>query len=406
MQRFNGFFILLALVGFLSLSISAQTPSVKLDPFLSGLSSPVFLTNAKDGTNRIFVVEKGGIIKVVQPGSTTPTNFLDISSKVSTNGEGGLLGLAFHPQYASNQRFFVYYARASDGAIQIAEYQTSADPNVAGTAEKVLITIPHPTNTNHYGGTIAFGSDGFLYAGTGDGGSGNDPPNNAQNINILLGKFIRIDVDSTTGNLPYGIPSDNPFVGVAGADEIYALGMRNPYRWSFDRGGTHQLWAGDVGQGAIEEVDIINKGGNYGWRIYEGDSCTGNDSALCNPANFTFPIFQYTHAGGRCSIIGGYVYRGTLGTVTNGAYIYGDYCTGEILLWNGSSQTVLLDTTNNNLVSFGEDEAGEIYVVRIGGTVEKLAPLGTTAASVTITGRALTSRGRGIGNVIIRLTDA
>ncbi|MEP7039518.1 MAG: PQQ-dependent sugar dehydrogenase, partial [Acidobacteriota bacterium] len=232
MQRFNGFFILLALVGFLSLSISAQTPSVKLDPFLSGLSSPVFLTNAKDGTNRIFVVEKGGIIKVVQPGSTTPTNFLDISSKVSTNGEGGLLGLAFHPQYTSNQRFFVYYARAGDGAIQIAEYQTSADPNVAGTAEKILITIPHPTNTNHYGGTIAFGSDGFLYAGTGDGGSGNDPPNNAQNINILLGKFIRIDVDSTTGNLPYGIPSDNPFVGVAGADEIYALGMRNPYRWS------------------------------------------------------------------------------------------------------------------------------------------------------------------------------
>ena len=270
MKRFNGFLILLALVALLSFGISAQTPSVKLDPFLSGLNSPVFLTNAKDGTNRIFVVQKGGIIKVVQPGSTTPTNFLDISSKVSTNGEGGLLGLAFHPQYVSNQRFFVYYARASDGAIQIAEYQTSADPNVAGTAGNILITIPHPTNTNHYGGTIAFGSDGYLYAGTGDGGSANDPPNNAQNINVLLGKFIRIDVDSTTGNLPYGIPSDNPFVGAAGADEIYALGMRNPYRWSFDRGGTRQLWAGDVGQGAREEVDIISNGGNYGWRILEG----------------------------------------------------------------------------------------------------------------------------------------
>ena len=409
MQKLSCLIVLIILTGLFSLGISAQTPSVRLESFLSGLSSPIFLTNAKDGSNRIFVVQRGGIIKVVQPGSTTPTDFLNISSKVSTSGEGGLLGLAFHPQYASNQRFFVYYARTGDGAIQISEFQASADPNVAGTSEKMLITIPHSTNNNHYGGTIAFGSDGFLYAGTGDGGGADDPENNAQNINVLLGKFIRIDVDSTTGNLPYGIPSDNPFVGVAGADEIFALGLRNPYRWSFDRGGTRQLYAGDVGQGAREEVDIIINGGNYGWRILEGTICTPGVNPNCTaPAGYVPPIFEYdSSSGSRCSITGGYVYRGTRGTVPTGGYIYGDYCTGEILLYNGGQQSVLLDTTNFNLVSFGEDEAGEIYVVKLNvGTVEKLAPLGTTAAGVTIAGRALTLKGRGIGNVIITLTDS
>lgn len=401
MQKLSSLAVLMILVGLFSLGISAQ--SVKLDPYLSGLGSPIFLTNAADGTNRIFVVQRGGIIKVVQPGSTTPTDFLNISSRISTSGERGLLGLAFHPQYALNKRFFVYYTRASDGAIQIAEYQASADPNVAGTTESIIITIPHPTNNNHNGGTIAFGSDGFLYAGTGDGGGGNDPDNNAQNINSLLGKFIRINIDAAA---PYTIPADNPFVGVEGADEIYAVGMRNPFRWSFDRGGTRQLWAGDVGQGILEEVDIIIKGGNYGWRILEGTQCTPGVNPNCTaPAGNVFPVFEYGHSGGRCSITGGYVYRGTRATVPTGGYIYGDYCTGEILLWNGSQQTVLLDTTNFNLVSFGEDEAGEIYVVKLGnGTVEKLVPF-TTAASVTITGRALTSKGRGIGNVIIRLTD-
>ena len=404
MQKLSYLAILMVLVGLFSLEVSAQAASVKLDPFLSGLSSPLFITNAMDGTNRIFVVQKGGIIKVVQPGSTTPTNFLDISSKISTDGERGLLGLAFHPQYASNKRFFVYYTRASDGAIQLAEYQTSSDPNVAGTNGRVIITIPHSANNNHNGGTLAFGADGYLYAGTGDGGGANDPNNNAQNINSLLGKFIRLNVD---GAAPYAIPADNPYVGVAGADEIYAIGVRNPFRWSFDRGGTRQLWAADVGQSAREEVDIITNGGNFGWRILEGTICTPGVNPNCTePAGYVPPIFEYTHSGGRCSITGGYVYRGTRAALPTGGYVYGDYCTGEILLWNNNQQSVLLDTALS-LVSFGEDEAGEIYVVGIGGgTVEKIVPLAPTAASVMVGGRVLTSRGRGIGNVIIRLTDS
>ncbi len=404
MQKLSYLAILMVLVGLFSLEVSAQAASVKLDPFLSGLSSPLFITNAMDGTNRIFVVQKGGIIKVVQPGSTTPTNFLDISSKISTDGERGLLGLAFHPQYASNKRFFVYYTRASDGAIQLAEYQTSSDPNVAGTNGRVIITIPHSANNNHNGGTLAFGADGYLYAGTGDGGGANDPNNNAQNINSLLGKFIRLDVN---GAAPYAIPADNPYVGVAGADEIYAIGVRNPFRWSFDRGGTRQLWAADVGQSAREEVDIITNGGNFGWRILEGTICTPGVNPNCTePAGYVPPIFEYTHSGGRCSITGGYVYRGTRAALPTGGYVYGDYCTGEILLWNNNQQSVLLDTALS-LVSFGEDEAGEIYVVGIGGgTVEKIVPLAPTAASVMVGGRVLTARGRGIGNVIIRLTDS
>jgi glucose/arabinose dehydrogenase len=396
-------FVLLAIFGALfNLTISAQS-SITLQPFLSGLSSPVFMTNAGDGTNRVFVVEKGGVIKVVQPGSTVPTVFLDISSRVSTSGERGLLGLAFHPDYENNRRFFVYFTRASDGDIQIAEYQASAaNSNVADTAESVIITIEHSSADNHNGGTIAFGTDGFLYAGTGDGGGGNDPGNNAQNINSLLGKFIRLDINSGS---PYSIPGDNPFAGMtAGADEIYAVGMRNPYRFSFDRGGG-ALYAGDVGQGAIEEVDIITRGGNYGWRVYEGTQCTNLDPMLCNPANFVAPIFQYSSAdmSGRCSITGGYVYRGTRGTLASGTYIYGDFCTGEIL--TGASQNVLLGT-GRRIVSFGEDEAGELYVVGFGGTVEKIVPLGATAATVTVGGRVTTAAGRGIGNILVRMTDS
>ncbi len=400
--------VLVMFAAFFCSAVSAQT-SVVLQSFKTGLTSPIFLTNAGDGTKRIFIVLRGGIINVVQPGTNTMTQFLDISSKISTDGERGLLGLAFHPQFKTNRRFFVYYTRASDGAIQIAEYQAStANANVADTTEKVIITIPHPTNNNHNGGTLAFGPDGYLYAGTGDGGSANDPPNNSQNTNVLLGKFIRLNVD---GGSPYAIPADNPFVGTSGAKEIYALGVRNPFRWSFDRGGTHQLYAGDVGQGALEEIDIITKGGNFGWRVYEGTQCTNLGPAACVASNYIFPIYQYTHAnfgGGsnRCSIIGGYVYRGTQNVLPSGAYIYGDYCSGEILMLSGGSETRLLDTADYNLVSFGEDEDGELYVIGQGGTINKIvAPAGTTAATVTVGGRVTTAIGRGIRNVVIRMTD-
>lgn len=348
--------------------------SLQLENILTTLSSPVFVTNAHDGSNRLFIVQQGGTIRVLQPGATTTTEFLNITTRVLSGGERGLLGLAFHPFYKNNGRFYVYYTRQTDGAIQIAEYHVSAgDPNVADTTERIIITIPHPVNANHNGGTVAFGPDGYLYAGPGDGGSSDDPPNNAQNINVLLGKILRLDVDHTNGATPYAVPPDNPFVGVAGADEIYMLGMRNPYRFSFDRGGSHQLIIGDVGQGVWEEIDIGQLGGNFGWRIWEGNHCTNNDPGLCNPAGFVFPIAEYQHLGGRCSITGGYIYRGTRAIAAQGDYIFGDYCTGEIIKLHGGTQTVLVDLpTNNSLSGFGEDELGELYIVRLNGSLDRL----------------------------------
>lgn len=407
----SGSLIIAAFSLFLAVSgIFGQTvPPIKLLPFISsGLSAPVFMTSAHDGTNRLFIVQQGGIIRVLQPGSATPTTFLNITSRVLSGGERGLLGLAFHPQYSTNRRFFVYYTRQTDGAIQIAEYQASAaDPNVADTTEEIIITIPHPSFSNHNGGTVAFGPDGYLYAGHGDGGSGNDPSNNAQNINQLLGKIIRIDINNVppTQTPQYNIPPDNPYAGATpGADEIYAIGMRNPYRFSFDRGGTQQLWAADVGQGLTEEVDIITLGGNYGWRAYEGTNCTNLNPAQCaggaTPILHTPPIFQYGHTGGRCSITGGFVYRGTLGNLPLGSYIYADYCSGEIFLWNNNQQNVLVDLAFR-IVAFGEDEANELYLVGENATIQRIV-----RAEVSISGRVLTPSGLGLRNAVVNLTDS
>jgi glucose/arabinose dehydrogenase len=352
----------------------ASITALQLQPVLTtGLASPVYFTNAHDGSNRLFIVEQNGIIKVLQPGQTTPTVFLNITSRVVQNGgERGLLGLAFHPQYPSNGRFFVYYTRVSNGENAVAEYRVSAtNPNVADMAEIIHISIAQPFG-NHNGGMIEFGPDGYLYIAKGDGGDGNDPGNRAQNLDILLGKLLRIDVNTPNGAVPYSSPPTNPFFGAtAGRDEIYAYGLRNPWRFSFDR-STGQLVAADVGQGAWEEIDIITNGGNYGWRVFEGNHCTNLDPTLCGtPSNYIFPIAEYAHSGGRCSITGGYVYRGSIGTFPAGAYIYGDLCTGEIFQLVGSTQTLLLDT-NLTISSFGEDEAGEIYVVGIGGSVNRL----------------------------------
>jgi Glucose / Sorbosone dehydrogenase/Putative binding domain, N-terminal len=378
--------------------ISPVFAAIQLVPVVSGLSSPVFVTNAGDGSNRLFIVEQGGTIRVMQPGATTPTLFLDIRTKVVAGGEQGLLGLAFDPQYSTTGRFFVYYTRIGDGTIVIAEYQVSTDPNVANPTEKVLLTIPHPTNTNHNGGMLAFGPDNYLYIGVGDGGSANDPPNNAQNINVLLGKILRIDV-SAPGT--YSSPPTNPFFGATpGADEIFAYGFRNPWRFSFDH-VTGVQWVGDVGQGAREEVDMpIVNGGNYGWRVFEGTACTNNDPALCgSPQNYIFPIFDYPHSGGRCSITGGYVYRGGLGALPGGTYVYGDYCSGEILGWNGTTQTLLLDTASN-ISSFGEDEQGELYVVNLGGSISRIASAGPCTYSISPTSATYQSDA-GAGSVAV-----
>ena len=385
------------LIGLMSvthlLAQGGSTPSVTLQPFLTGLSRPLLLTNAKDGSNRVFIVQQGGIIKVLQPGSTTPADFINISSRstapVNFSDERGLLGMAFHPQFAANGKFYVNYTRIGDGATVIAEYKTVAgNPNQGDlNSERIILLIPQPF-ANHNGGMIEFGPDGFLYIGMGDGGSGNDPGNRAQNRAELLGKMLRIDVNVPPGSsVQYLIPPGNPFTGANTArcdggsttagntcQEIWAIGMRNPYRWSFDRGGARQLWAGDVGQNAIEEVDIITAGANYGWRVYEGTRCTNIDPALCTtPNNFTPPIFEYNSAtpDPRCSVTGGYVYRGAQGVFPNGAYIYADYCTGEVLMWQNNQQTLVRDTPRF-ISSFGEDESGELYVVGLGGTVEKI----------------------------------
>jgi glucose/arabinose dehydrogenase len=377
----------------LGLSTQARA-AVQLTPVVSsGLASPTFVANAGDGSKRLFIVEQAGVIRVLQPGSSTPTVFLDIHLKVLSGGERGLLGLAFHPLYSINRRFFVYYTRTCDGAIVMAEYKASTgNRDIADPTETVLLTIPHPTNANHNGGMLAFGQDNYLYGGVGDGGSGNDPPNNAQNVETLLGKILRIDIDPPAqSGLAYVSPPSNPFFGaIAGRDEIFALGMRNPWRFSFDR-LTGQQWVGDVGQGAREEVDtpIVN-GGNYGWRVYEGFACTGNDPALCNPANYIFPVLDYTHVNGRCSITGGYVYRGSTGALPAGTYVYADYCSGEIFAWDGSASTLLLDTALN-ISAFGEDEDGELYVVNLGGTVSKIASTTPCTYSIAPTSQSVGS---------------
>ena len=356
--------------------ITPQVVTIQLSPVATGLSSPLFVTNAHDGSNRLFIVERGGVIKVLQPGSSTPTTFLNITPTVLSGNERGLLGLAFHPQYQINRRFFVNYTRQTDGALQVAEYHVSAsDPNVADTAETIILTTPHPTNDNHNGGMIEFGPDGFLYIGLGDGGSSNDPPNNGQNINALLGKILRLDIDTPAGGLNYSSPASNPFFGATpGRDEIYSYGHRNPWRYSFDR-GTGQLVLGDVGQGAREEIDVVALGGNYGWRIMEGSICNPNlNGGVCTPPTGHIPpISEYSHASGRCSITGGYVYRGVRSSLPTGTYVFADYCTGEIFsrLPGLNTSPVLLDTALN-ISSFGQDESAEIYVVGLGGTVDRI----------------------------------
>ncbi len=389
-----GSFVAIALFSLLLfMSTQAQTqnplPFRLQQNFITGLSSPVLVTNAGDGTRRLFIVQQGGIIKVVQPGSNTPTDFLNITTKVLSGGERGLLGLAFHPEFATNGFFFVNYTRQTDGATIIARYKAINNNTVGDPASERIILGPiNQPFSNHNGGGIAFRNDGSvtpqynLYIGMGDGGSANDPGNRAQNINELLGKFLRITPDfSGSPTAPaYTIPPDNPYAGaIPGADEIYAIGMRNPWRWSFDRGGTRELWAGDVGQGQVEEVNKITLGGNYGWRVYEGTLCTNIDPGLCLPSSYIMPIFQYNNVSSpRCAVTGGYVYRGRQNALPQGSYLYGDYCTGEILLWYNNQQLLQVDTSRQ-IPSFGEDEDGELYVVGLGGTVDKILGNKTSA---------------------------
>jgi glucose/arabinose dehydrogenase len=388
----------LAIAATLAVQSTAAFAALTLVPVVGGLASPVFVTHAGDGSRRLFIVEQPGTIRLLPPGSSTTSAFLDIRGKVRFGGEQGLLGLAFHPRYETSGRFFVYYVRASDQALIVAEYRVSAsDPNRGDpNSETVVLAIPHPSFTNHNGGMLAFGPDNYLYIGVGDGGSANDPTNNSQNVNSLLGKILRIDVDAP--GAAYASPATNPFVGaVAGRDEIFAYGLRNPWRFTFDR-ETGDAWLADVGQGSREEVDtpIVN-GANYGWRVYEGLSCTNVDPALCRPSDYTPPVFEYAHTGGRCSITGGYAYRGAGRVFPAGTYVYADYCSGEIFTWDGSAQRLVLDTAQS-IASFGEDERGELYVVDLDGTISLMTSDRTCTYTLTKAGQAV---GPGGGNGIL-----
>jgi glucose/arabinose dehydrogenase len=346
---------------------SAQAPQdVQLRPIVTTLEQPLHVTHAGDQSGRLFVVEQAGLIRIVREGRLLADPFLDIRRRVIAGGEMGLLSVAFHPRYAANGRFFVNYT-SQDGGLKtvIAEYHVSrSNPDVADPAERVLLEIAQPFR-NHNGGLNLFGPDGMLYIGMGDGGSAGDPMNNGQRLDSLLGKLLRIDVD---GGTPYRSPPDNPFVGRAGArPEIWAYGLRNPWRFSFDR-PTGRLHLGDVGQNALEEVDQIERGGNYGWSIMEGSRCFRSPN--CTPTGLRPPIAEYGHADG-CSITGGLVYRGSRVKELAGRYLFGDYCSGRIwtLTESGGGRWAMspLLQTSLGISSFGEDQGGDVFVVDLRG---------------------------------------
>jgi len=341
----------------------------------TGFTRPVALANAGDGTGRLFVVEQGGRIRIItRAGVLLSTPFLDIRSRVSCCGERGLLGLAFHPSYKSNGRFYVYYTDTG-GSLVIAEYRrSSTNANRASTTERRLLRIPHPNQANHNGGQLAFGPDGYLYIGTGDGGGAGDPYENGQKRTTLLGKILRIAPNVTSATPAYRIPSTNPWAkSTTFRREIWAYGLRNPWRFSFDR-STGSLWIADVGQNTYEEVNRSprsaggGRGANYGWDQYEAFSCF---EGPCTSTGKTFPLASYAHGTNGCSVTGGYVYRGTRYPVLAGRYLFGDYCSGRIWMVTAAGAArqapVLLRDTSLMISAFGQGETGELYVVDYAG---------------------------------------
>jgi glucose/arabinose dehydrogenase len=355
---------------FLSGSLAQVTwPRFSYQEVAAGLSQPVHLTHAGDGSGRLFIVEQSGRIRILLNRQLLPAPFIDISGRVLFSGEQGLLSVAFPPGYATKRHFYVYYTDQNGNNI-VARFGLTADPNAADpNSEQIVLTLSHPTYSNHNGGQTAFGPDGYLYIGTGDGGGGGDPDGNAQNPATLLGKLLRIDVE--TGNpATYTIPPTNPFAGLSDGvrDEIWALGLRNPWRFSFDR-LTGDLYIGDVGQNAWEEIDFqpaASPGGeNYGWNILEGSACYNPPSGCSPPPNYAAPVAVYNHSLG-CSVTGGFVYRGSPASPLYGIYMYGDYCSGRI--WGlrrvgDTWQNQILGQlpAGFSLSTFGEDENGTLY---------------------------------------------
>jgi glucose/arabinose dehydrogenase len=354
---------------------------IKLRLIASHLSMPVYATGANDGSNRIFIVEKTGKIKILLNGVVRSTPFLNISSEVSKGSEQGLLGLAFHPGFKTNHKLYVNFTNLAGDTI-IREYRvSSSNPNVVATSTKRRILGISQPFANHNGGMLAFGPDGYLYIGMGDGGDAGDPGNRAQDTNQLLGKMLRIDINHTMPNAAYRNPSTNPYVGIAGRDEIWQIGLRNPWRFSFDR-TTGDLWIGDVGQGKYEEVDRAirtssgaGRGVNWGWRVLEGTHCYLPPSG-CSTSGKTMPLLDYDHGGGRCAVTGGYVYRGSAIPLLRGGYVFGDYCSGEIWVVASSASApvgkVRLLDTSLLISSFGQIGGGELVVTDLNGRVYRL----------------------------------
>jgi glucose/arabinose dehydrogenase len=336
---------------------------------------PVDLQSPADDTNRIFVVEQEGIISVFKNDEKTKekSTFLNIKSKVDDNhNEEGLLGLAFHPDYKTNGYFYVNYTVSSSETV-ISRFKVSANnPNAADPGSELILLRYNQPFDNHNGGQVAFGPDGFLYISSGDGGSGGDPQNHGQNTKSLLGKILRIDVDSPSNGKNYGIPTDNPFVdGKNGSPEVYAYGLRNPWRMSFDK-ETNRLWTADVGQNAYEEVDIIEKGKNYGWNQMEGlhPYRSGKDSP-----EFTAPVLEIAQSTGDKSITGGYVYRGKTAPSLTGKYIFADFVSGRVYALSekdGKFSNETLFNARLSISSFGMDESRELYLCAFDGNIYKL----------------------------------
>jgi len=366
-----------------------DSTSLRLQPLTSALVAPVFLTAPPGDLIRLFVVERGGLIRIqtIDPISGAPSNnplstFLDIATLIRTDGERGLLGMAFDPDFAVNRRFFVFYTDL-DGDLIVARYfATAGNPNVADASTATIIkTIEHSANNNHNGGMLAFGPiDRCLYVGTGDGGGSGDPNNNGQNSSTLLGKILRLDPNSNTGAACTNIVA-NPFASGGGAPEVWSFGLRNPWRFSFDR-QTGALYIGDVGERQREEVDVAvvpdaGRGLNFGWNLMEGFLCF-NPPSGCNTSGLTLPILDYTHDNGACSITGGYVYRGQLNPSVNGTYFYGDFCAGfvrSVQAVNGQlgpqfSWSLL--SPGGQITSFGEDARGELYILTLGGSLFRI----------------------------------
>ena len=373
----------LLLILITQLSLNGQT--VDLNTVASGFNGPVDIKNT--GDERLFIVEQGGLIKILDltSNSVLPDPFLNVSSLISTGGERGLLSAAFPPDYSTSGKFYINYTNTSGSSV-IAEYTVSSqNPNLANPNGSVILTFTQPFS-NHNGGCMQFGPDGFLYISSGDGGSGGDPGNRAQNNNTLLGKMLRIDVSTGNNGNPYSIPASNQFANSAGADEIFSTGLRNPWKFSFD---SNNIWIADVGQNATEEINrqpITNTSANYGWRCYEGSN-NFNVQASCPPVvDLVFPIAEYDHTGNglnKCSITGGYVYRGSAFPNLQGTYFFADFCSNEIGMLDASQNNPTISYTppyaGAGFSSFGVDQNNELYVAhRNSGIISRIVD--TTAS--------------------------